>query len=170
VRAPPAPAHKNIQSAPTSTARTRTRTIRPPQRYIESVAFIAQGWDDIWAIQDFEIQEAMEDPITFAALSSPDTMYLHEALKAPDREQFIKAMVEEVQAREGKEHWELVPKSDVPDDMLILAAVWSMKRKRRINTREVYKWKARLNVHGGKQIKNVHYWEKYSPIVKWSSI
>jgi hypothetical protein len=170
VRASPAPARENIQSAPTSTARTRTRTIRPPQRYIESVAFIAQGWDDIWAIQDFEIQEAMEDPIAFAASSSPDTMYLHEALKAPDREQFIKAMVEEVQAHEGKEHWELVPKSDVPDNTLILPAVWSMKRKRRINTREVYKWKARLNVHGGKQIKNVHYWETYSPVVKWSSI
>jgi hypothetical protein len=40
-------------------------------------------FDDIWAIQDFEIQEAMEDPITFVTSSSPDTMYLHEALKAP---------------------------------------------------------------------------------------
>jgi hypothetical protein len=45
-----------------------------------------------------------------------------------------------------------------------------MKRKRRITTNEIYKWKARLNVHGGKQIKNVHYWETYSPVVKWSSI
>jgi hypothetical protein len=99
----------------------------------------------------------MEDPIAFTASSSPDTMYLHEALKAPVREQFIKAMVEEVEAHEDKEHWELVPKSNVPDDTLILPAVWSMKRKRRINTREVvYKWKARLNVHGGKQIKNIH--------------
>jgi hypothetical protein len=142
VRAPPAPARENTPSAPTPTACTRTRTIRPPQCYIESLAFIAQGWDDIWAIQDFEIQEAMEDPIAFAASSSPNTMYLHEALKAPDREQFIKAMVGEVQAHEGKEHWELVPKSDVPDDTLTLPAVWSMKCKRRINTREVYKWKA----------------------------
>jgi hypothetical protein len=45
-----------------------------------------------------------------------------------------------------------------------------MKRKRRINTRQVYKWKARLNVHSGKQIKDVHYWETYSPVVKWLSI
>ena len=24
---------------------------------------------------------------------------------------------------------------------------------------EIYKWKARLNVHGGKQEKGVHFWE-----------
>ena len=45
-----------------------------------------------------------------------------------------------------------------------------MKRKRHIKTNSIYKWKARLNVHGGKQVKDVHYWETYSPVVKWSSI
>jgi hypothetical protein len=124
----------------------------------------------MWDIQDFEIQEAMADSIAFAATSNPDTMYLHEALRAPDRQEFIKAMTEEVQAHEDLNHWELVPKSDVPSGTIILPSVWSMKRKRRISTREVYKWKAHLNIHGGKQIKNVHYWETYSPVVKWSSI
>jgi hypothetical protein len=45
-----------------------------------------------------------------------------------------------------------------------------MKRKRRIDTRKVYRWKARLNLHGGKQVKNIHYWETHSPVVRWSSI
>jgi hypothetical protein len=45
-----------------------------------------------------------------------------------------------------------------------------MKRKRRIDTREIYKWKARLNVHGGKQEYGVHYWETYAPVVRWTSI
>jgi hypothetical protein len=112
----------------------------------------------------------MSDPIAFAATSNPDTMYLHEALRAPDREHFIEAMQKEVKDHEDLKHWELVSKSEVPEGTTILPAVWSMKRKRRINTQEVYKWKARLNVHGGKQIKNVHYWETYSPVVKWSSI
>jgi histone deacetylase 1/2 len=150
--------------------RTRTRTIRPPKRYTQEMAFIAQSWDDIWDIQDFEIQEQMDDPIAFAATTNPDTMYLHEALRAPDRNEFIEAMKKEVKAHEDLKHWELIPKSQVPQGTLILPAVWSMKRKRRINTHEVYKWKARLNVHGGKQIKDVHYWETYSPVVKWSSI
>ena len=45
-----------------------------------------------------------------------------------------------------------------------------MKRKRRIDTREIYKWKARLNIHGGKQEYGVHYWETYAPVVQWTSI
>jgi hypothetical protein len=45
-----------------------------------------------------------------------------------------------------------------------------MRRKRRIDTREVYKWKARLTVHGGLQQHGVNYWDTYSPVVKWSSI
>ena len=45
-----------------------------------------------------------------------------------------------------------------------------MKRKRRIATTEIYKWKARLNVHGGKQEYGVHYWETYSPVVQQNSI
>jgi hypothetical protein len=150
--------------------RTRTRTIRPPERYRQDVAFIAQAWDNVWDIQDFEIQEAMADPIAFAASANPDTMYLHQALRAPDRSQFIKAMQREVKDHEDLKHWELVHRSEIPEGTKVLPAVWSMKRKRRIDTRQVYKWKARLNVHGGKQIKNVHYWETYSPVVKWASI
>ena len=64
----------------------------------------------------------------------------------------------------------LIPQLQVPEGTIILPAVWSMKRKWRILTNEVYKWKARLNVHGGKQIKNVHYWETFSLVVRWSSI
>ena len=45
-----------------------------------------------------------------------------------------------------------------------------MKRKRRLGTREVYKWKARLNLHGGKTVKGVHYDETYSPVVRWATI
>jgi hypothetical protein len=44
-----------------------------------------------------------------------------------------------------------------------------MKRKRRISTREVYKWKARLTAHGGKQQKGVNYWDTYAPLVQWST-
>ena len=48
----------------------------------------------------------------------------------------------------------------------------SMKWKCRITIREIYKWKARLNIQPqGKQEKGVHFWEMlYSPVVKWFSI
>ena len=48
--------------------------------------------------------------------------------------------------------------------------VWSMKRKRRIDTREIYRWKARLNVHGGQQQYGVNYWETYAPVVMWTTL
>jgi hypothetical protein len=132
--------------------------IRPPKRYRQETAFIAQAWDHVWDIQDFEIQEALVDPIAFAATLNPDTIYLHEAMSAPDREKFLEAMAREVQDHENFDHWELIPKAAVPEGTVILPAVWSMKRKRCIQMNKVcYKWKARLNIHGGKQIKDVHY-------------
>ena len=45
-----------------------------------------------------------------------------------------------------------------------------MRWKRRINTREVYKWKARLNVRGGQQEHCIHYWDTYAPVVTWQMV
>jgi hypothetical protein len=45
-----------------------------------------------------------------------------------------------------------------------------MKRKRRISTREVYTWKARLKFDGSKQVKDINYWETYAPVASWSTI
>ena len=136
---------------------TWTPIIRPPEQFRNDVAFVAQeAWDDLWGVHDFQIQQDLQDPIAFAVTSNPDTMYYSEALRAPDWEQFITAMKKEVLDHETRYHWELVPHLQVPEGTIILPAVWSMERKWRILTNEVYKWKARLNMHGGKQIKNVH--------------
>eukprot|EP00978_Attheya_sp_CCMP212_P048469 scaffold525506_cov142-Attheya_sp.AAC.1 len=82
----------------------------------------------------------------------------------------MKAMVKEVDSHQDNEHWELKKRSSIPAGKKVLPAVWAMKRKRRIATREIYKWKARLNIHGGKQTKGVDYWETYSPMVTWNAI
>ena len=91
-------------------------------------------------------------------------------MKAPDAKQFARAFVKEVKSRHENGHCAVVPRSKIPSGMKIVPSVWAMKRKRRIATREIYKWKARLNVHGGKQEYSVHYWEMYSPVVQWTSI
>jgi hypothetical protein len=107
----------------------------------------------------------------FAAKSSdPDTFHYGIAMKQPDRAEFIKAMKEEVNAHTENGHWELLPCSAVPDGIKVLDSVWAFRRKRRIATQEVYKWKARLNVHGGQQEKGVNFWETYAPVVQWVSI
>jgi Reverse transcriptase (RNA-dependent DNA polymerase) len=60
--------------------------------------------------------------------------------------------------------------SRVPEGVKVLDLVWAMKRKRRIKTKEIYKWKARLNIHGGQQEYGVNYWETFAPVVIWISI
>ena len=121
---------------------------------------------------DFEIKDHKEEHpmLAYAASADPDTMYFHEAMKEPDKDEFIKAMRKEVESHTENGVWEVMPASKVPKGMKPLPAVWAMKRKRRIATREVYKWKARLNIDGSKQEKGVNYWETFSPVASWAAI
>jgi len=70
------------------------------------------------ALQEYVLYEALAPgpidlftsthPLSFKASTDPDTMYLHEALRQPDKEQFLKAMEEEIDAHQEGEHWEVV--------------------------------------------------------------
>jgi hypothetical protein len=155
---------------PPAAVSTRSgRTVRRPTRLIEELESYHVSWE-VFHDEAYTLQDEMEDPIAFAASTNPDIMYLNEAMAAPDKEEFRKAMLKEVEAHVDHDHWELVKRSDLPTGTEVLPAVWAFRRKRRIATQEVYKWKARLNLHGGRQTKNVNYWETYSPVVGWSTI
>jgi hypothetical protein len=80
-----------------------------------------------------------QDPIAIAMKSNvdPDTKYLWEARKEPDFPKFLEAMQKEVDDHTREGHWKLVRRKDVPKGATILPAVWSMKRKRCIATREI---------------------------------
>jgi hypothetical protein len=91
-------------------------------------------------------------------------------MKEPDREQFLKAMQQEVESHIQNQVLEMVPRSQVPEGAQILPSVWAMKQKRRISTREVFKWKTRINIDGSKQQAGVNYWETFSPVALWSFI
>ena len=82
---------------------------------------------------------------------------------------FVKAILLEFNGHFKKKHWTLIHKEDVPKGEIVLESVWAIKRKRDINTRSVYKWKARINVHGGHQEYGRNYMKKYSPKVTWLS-
>jgi hypothetical protein len=115
-------------------------------------------------IEELDIEKV--HPIAFAASSDPDILYLHEAMKQPDANHFIQAMEEEIRAHEDK----IVSTENISTNTHVLSTIWSMRRKQRIDTRKVLKWKARLTIHGGKQIQGVNYWETFSPVVRWSTI
>jgi hypothetical protein len=122
--------------------RRSSRVRRPVQRYVAAFSAIQSAVvpDQAFGAQALEIDspELTEHPLlAFAASADPDTMYLHQALKEPDKAQFIKAMEEEIRSHTDNKHWTLVPRTDVPDGVPVLPAVWAMKRKRRIATGEV---------------------------------
>ena len=153
------------------------RNIRPTTRWLESleqqrhgiVALLAVPWE-VFHDDGYIIQEEMDSPIAFVASTNPDIMYLDEALKQPDRKEFQKAMIDEVKSHTDNDHWKIVSRASVPPGTPILPAVWAMRRKQRIATQEVYKWKARLNLHGGKQEYGLNYWETYSPVITWTTV
>jgi hypothetical protein len=67
-------------------------------------------------------------------------------------------------------HWHITHRSKVPEGATILPGVWSMKRKRRLRTGEVYKWKSRLTLDGSKETKGKDFWDTYAPVVAWPII
>jgi hypothetical protein len=125
---------------------------------------------EVLANQECDIQDQASDPISFSATSDPDTMYWHQAMQQPNKTEFLKAAEAEVKSHVDDEHFVLMKRSSLPRGTKVLASVWSMKRKRRILSREIYKWKARLNCHGGQQEHGINFWEMYSPVVNWFSI
>ena len=171
------------EETPQVTTTRSGRSIRPTARYQQSLAQREQGivaWEILvdqdkqenipTAKQQYDLQAQLAEPIVYAASSDPDILYLHEAMRASDRAQFIKAMEREIKGDEEGNHWVLVPKHQVPKGTKVLDAVWSMRRKRRIESQEIYKWKARLNVHGGQQVHGIDYWDTYTPVVAWPVI
>lgn len=121
---------------------------------------------DLYA--DYEINN--HHPVLLVSQAELDTMYLDQALKAADKAEFIKAMVEEVKLQTKNGHWQIIPVEDVPHGHEVLPAAWAMKHKHQIKTQEVYKWKVRLNLHGGMQTYGVNFWETYAPVVLWPTI
>jgi Reverse transcriptase (RNA-dependent DNA polymerase) len=163
-----------------------TRWLESQQQRQDDQMAMAVTWE-VFHDGGYDIQRDLADPIAFlgtpdttitirdeavamAASSSPDVMYMDQALREPDGEQFRKAMGDEVAAHTDNDQWEIIPRSLVPKGTKVLPAVWAMRRKRRLATGEPYKWKARLNVHGGKQEYGVNYWETYAPVIAWDTI
>ena len=163
---------------------TRTgSTIRNTPRYEQSVTQREQGlvaWEVLLdqdeqeqvptAASQYKIQKSLENPLAFAASDNPDILYWDQAMKAPDRAKFVEAVGAELDRHEKMGNYEPVPLSQVPKGTKLINMVWSMRRKRRIKMQEVYKWKARLNVHGGQQQHGVHYWDTYAPVVTWQTV
>ncbi len=65
-----------------------------------------------------------EHPLmAFKATSDPDTMYLHDAMKEPDKKEFLVAMQKEVTDQAGNGNFSITHWSQVPKKATILPTV-----------------------------------------------
>jgi hypothetical protein len=112
----------------------------------------------------------LPDLYAMAVSNDPDTLTFQEAMRAPDKAEFIKSMASEIQSQLKMDAYEVVPRSSKPPGDTLLPAVWAMRRKRKVTTGEVYKHKARLNLGGHRMTKGKDYDETYAPVAAWPSI
>ena len=75
---------------------------------------------------------------------NPDIMYLHEAMKAPDQDQFKRAMDKELQDHIARRHWEVVSRGEVPKGTRVLDMVGHV-------TQEVHQYTQGLQMEGTAQ-------------------
>jgi hypothetical protein len=108
--------------------------------------------------------------LAFGATNDPDTLYYHEAMKAPDWKEFLVSMEEEVNGQLENKVYTPVLRSSIPKDAIVLPAVWAMRRKRKASSGQIYRYKSRLNIGGHKQREGIDYEQTYSPVVSWTSI
>ncbi len=109
----------------------------------------------------------MRNPIAFHAKMMGDIMYFQQALNQPDAEHFVKAVIKKINGHVDNKHWVLTKRDEVPDDAQIVPSVLSMQRKRDVTTNEIKSHKAHLNLHSGKQVYGMNYFETYAPVVTW---
>lgn len=57
----------------------------------------------------------MHPQLAYAASADSDVIYLHQALTQPDREQFLKAMVDEVEGQVNNGNFSIIPREQVPE-------------------------------------------------------
>jgi len=96
-----------------------------------------------------------------------DTLNYGKMLNSDDRDKFVTAMQNKVDGL--RDILRAIPRTDLPEGHKALPAVWAFNRKRNPDW-SIAKWKARLNVHGGRQRYGVNYWETYAPVVNWSTV
>ena len=93
----------------------------------------------------------MKYPLAYLASSDPYKMYLDNGMEQMDCKEFLDVAIGEVKSHCKRKHWRLLLHAEVPKWQHILESFCTMKRKRDIVTRQVYKRKESLNVLGFQQ-------------------
>ena len=93
---------------------------------------------------------AIGDFVILSDSINNETYTYREAMQQDDAADFIRAMQKEVDDHVSRNHWTLIPRSNMPSSSKPILSIWSFKRKRAPNG-TLLKHKARLCAHGGMQ-------------------
>ena len=130
----------------------------------------SQSKVDLFHDNHLDLQKCMRDPVAFHAEMMEDIMYFHQVIKQSDAREFVKAVMKEVEVHIKDNHWKLVKHSEVSPGMDVLPSIRAMHCKQNLTTNDIKGHKARLNIHGGKQVYGINYYKTYAPIVTWFAI
>ena len=152
------------------------RAIKLTQRLQESsllpklhsfISFAHHISNVIARLDDNSLNEMFQIVAYSASMADTDTMYLQQAMKQDDRDEFLKAMIKEIEDHTVRGHWRITTRQEMRERNYMhkpIAAIWSFKRKRN-PFGEITKYKGRLCCHGGQTIKGIHYDETFSAVV-----
>jgi hypothetical protein len=138
--------------------------------YMASQATTGDTDEDLFHDAHLQLQEQMRNPIAFHAEMMGGIMYLQQVLKQPNAKEFVQAVIKEVNGHVDSNNWTLQKQSNVPEDVQIVLSVWSLQHKCDLTTNKLKSHKARLNLHGRKQVYRMNYFDTYAPVVTWFAI
>jgi hypothetical protein len=75
---------------------------------------VDEAYYDVLQEDDYRIQDDKRDPVAFVSATNEDIMYYDQAMRAPDKQNVIEAIVKEVNDHITSKHWILIPRSQVP--------------------------------------------------------
>jgi hypothetical protein len=100
------------------------------------------------------------------SITDDDPRTVKEAVNSEDSKLWKKAMVEEMDALDKNEAWDIV---EFPDGRKFVGSKWLFKKK--FNAQgKVEKYKARLVAKGYSQVEGIDFGEIFSPVAKLTSI
>lgn len=135
---------QNVDEIPLPAEEEPTKRIRrPPQRY---------GYSNLCTQPNAKNES---DPVT-----------VQQALQGPNRDKWIAAMEEELQAFDDNDAWVVV--SEVPQGKSLVRSKWVFKSK--LGSDNSVRYRARLVARGFTQKPGIDYDETFSPVVRHSTL
>ncbi len=87
--------------------------------YMASQAVTGDTDEDLFHNAHLHFQQQMRNPIAFHAEMMGDIMYLQQALTQPDVNEFVQAVIKEVNGHVDSNNWMLQKQREVPEDLQI---------------------------------------------------